>query len=382
MQNNILKLFFYYLININFIVSISYLSLNAWHCDLISLQEIYKLDRRIECKDCFGEIPFKYNKLPFERDHFLHPYKGKFLKSYIVTIPEGKVIGCDGSIIFDKKLVRDFVWQNCFILNSIWEEFQKKNVIELSGCVAVLAQAGYTYYYHWMVEILGRLALLEMENISYDYIYVAYNKPFMKETLVLWGIDSSKIIDASEDYILQAEKLIVPSLIAQAHTNGIARLTHYIPQHILMYVKNKLLIGYQKYPHNFNFAKKVFISREDATARKMLNEQEVFQYFEKYGFKKYVLGHMSIVEQIALFQGADIIIGSLGSGMTNVIFCNPGVKIFDIFQRRCDCTIFYMCQTLGLEYHPIKTMDFIDENDGQYDAIVPLESLEQILEYL
>ena len=151
---------------------------------------------------------------------------------------------------------------------------------------------------------------------------------------------------------------------------------------MITYVKNKLLEGYQKQNHNFNFAKKVFISREDAISRKMINEQEVFQYFEKYGFKKYVLGSMSLVEQIALFQEADIIIGSVGSGMTNVIFCKPDVKIFDIFQRRCDCTIFYMCQTLGLEYHPIKTMDFIDEKDGQYDAVVPLESLEQIDSYL
>jgi len=159
-------------------------------------------------------------------------------------------------------------------------------------------------------------------------------------------------------------------------------LTHYIPEHILLYVKDKLLAGYYQQQANFKFSKKVFISREDASARKMLNEEDVFKYFEKYGFKKYVLGSMSLVEQIALFQGADVIIGSLGSGMTNVIFCKPDVKIFDIFQRRCDCTIFYMCQTLGLEYHPIKTMDFIDENDGQYDAIVPLESLKQIDPYL
>lgn len=356
--------------------------LKAWHCDLISLEKICSFDHRIEYQNCFDEIPFQYKKLPFERDHILHPYQGKFLKSYIVTIPNGRVIGCDGSVIYSNKLVLDFVWQNCFILNSIWHSFLEKNVLEVSGRVAVLAQAGHTYYYHWLVEVLGRLALLEIEGIEYDYVYVPYNKHFMKETLALWGVNTSKIIEASDEYILQAEKLIVPSLVAQAKTNGAPRLTHYIPEHILLYVKNKLLAGYQKQPHNFNFAKRVFISRADAGSRKMLNEQEVFNYFEKYGFEKYILGSMSIVEQIALFEGADIIIGSLGSGMSNVLFCKPDVTIFDIFQKRCDCTIFYMCQTLGLEYHPIKTMDFIDLNDGQYDAVVPLESLTKIDSYL
>lgn len=363
-------------------LSLSFFSLQAWHGDLISLQEMRQLDPSIMYKHCFYEIPFEYEKLPFERDYFLHPYKGKFLSSYIVTIPQGKVIGCDGSIIFNQKLVADFVWQNCFILASIWDQHQNKSVVDIPSSVAVLAQAGHPYYYHWLVEVLGRLALLEMENIEYDYLYVPYNRPFMKETLALWGIDVSKIIEPCDEYILQAEKLIVPSLVAQAKTDGMPRLSHYMPEHILTYVKNKLLAGYEKQQHNFNFSKKVFISREDATSRKMLNEQDVFNKFEPYEFKKYILSKMSIVEQIALFKEADIIIGSLGSGMTNVIFCKQGVKIFDIFQQRCDCTIFYMCQTLGLEYHPIKTMDFIDANDGQYDAIVPLETLEQILQYV
>lgn len=369
-------------LKILFFLLISFFSIKAWHCDLISLAELHQLDPTIEYKQCFEVIPFEYQKLPFERDHILHPHAGFFLNSYIVTIPQGRVIGCDGSIIFDQKLIRNFVWQNCFILKNIWDQMMQKNIIAIPHTVVVLAQAGYSYYYHWLVEVLGRLALLEIENVEYDYLYVPYNRPFMKETLALWGIDSSKIIESSDEYILQAQKLIVPSLVAQAQTYGIPRLTHYIPEYILMYVKNKLLEGYQKQQCNFNFSKRVFISREDTIARKMLNEPDVFRYFEKYGFKKYTLGHMSIVEQISLFQNADIIIGSLGSGMTNVIFCKQSVKIFDIFQRRCDCTIFYICQTLGLEYHPIKTMDFIDENDGQYDAIVPLESLEQISQYL
>ncbi len=365
-----------------FMVSISTAFLKAWHCDLISLQQICSLNPSVLYEPCYDEILFEYNKLPFDRDYILHPYQGKFLSSYIVTIPQGRVIGCDGLIIFNKKLVRDFVWQNCFILRSIWDKFLEKNVLEVSGKIAVLAQAGHTYYYHWLVEVLGRLALLEMQKIEYDYLYVPYNRPFMKETLALWGVDASKIIEASDEYVLQAEELIVPSLVAQAKTDGIPRLTHYIPEYIVTYVKNKLLAGYEKQHHDFNFSKKVFISREDATARKMLNEQDVFKYFEKHGFKKYILSKMPIIEQITLFKEADIIIGSLGSGMSNVIFCKPDVKIFDIFQQRCDCTIFYICQTLGLEYHPIKTMDFIDTNDGQYDSVVPLGSLEQILQYL
>jgi hypothetical protein len=358
--------------------------LQAWHCDLITLHDIREIEPEISYQYCHHEIPFEFKKLPFERDHFLHPNKGKFTRSYIVSIPQGCVYGLEGSIIFHDYLVHDFVWQNCFVPKYLWNEILQKKKRTVFGRVAVLAQAGYTYYYHWLVEVLGRLALLEINHVEYDYLYVPYSRPYMKETLELWGIDTSKIIEASDDYIVEADRLIVPSLVATAQTDGVPRLTHYIPEYILNYVKNKLLRGYKKKKNlsSFKFAKKVFISRKDAGARKMLNEQDVFKFFEQYNFQEYVLSKMSIVEQIALFENAEIIIGSLGSGMTNVMFCNPDVKIFDIFQRRCDCTIYYMCQTLGLEYHPIKTMDFIDENDGQYDAIVPLESLDQIDSWL
>jgi len=359
--------------------------LSAWHCDLISLTNIFKIDSGIEYQHCHDEIQFQFKKLPFDRDHFLHPNKGKFLSSFILTIPQGLVYGLNGDIIFQDKLVQDFVWQNCFVPKYLWSNILNKQKIDISARVAVIAQAGHTYYYHWLVEVLGRLALLEINNIEYDYIYVSSNKKFMQQTLELWGIEPSKIIEASDDFILEADALIVPSLVAKTQTEfGVARLTHYVPEYILNYVKNKLIQGYKKQKNSFdlNFSKRVFISRKDAAARKMLNEQEVFNFFEKYGFQEYVLGEMSIIEQIALFEKAEMIIGSLGSGMTNVIFCNPEVKIFDIFQQRCDCTIYYMCQTLGLEYYPIKTIGFIDANDGQYDAIVPLESLEQILQYL
>ncbi len=364
---------------------LNFYNIFSWHCDLITLQNIRMIDQNIEYQHCHDEIQFEFKKLPFERDHWLHPNKGKFLSSYVITIPAGLVYGLDGNILFQNALVYDFVWQNCFVPRYLWKDVLGKQKIDISGRVAVLAQAGWSYYYHWLVEVLGRLALLEMNNVEYDYIYVPYNKKFMKETLFLWGIDGSKIIEASDDFIVQADALIVPSLIAKTQTEfGVPRLTHYIPEYILNYVKNKLIQGYKKQKKFFDlkFSKRVFISRKDAAVRKVLNEQEVFKVFEKYGFQEYVLGEMSIIEQIALFEQAEIIIGSLGSGMTNIIFCNPNVKIFDIFQRRCDCAIYYMSQILGLEYHPIKTMDFIDAHDGQYDAVVPLESLTQILQYL
>jgi hypothetical protein len=36
---------------------------------------------------------------------------------------------------------------------------------------------------------------------------------------------------------------------------------------------------------------------------------------------------LSLEEQICLFKGAEHVVGSLGAGMTNIVFCRPGTNV-------------------------------------------------------
>jgi capsular polysaccharide biosynthesis protein len=222
---------------------------------------------------CHHEILFDFEKLPAAQDHFLHPYQGIFKKTFILTIPQGQVFGLDGWVLFHDRLVDALIWQNVLLHKNSWQEAQNHApLVHVNGRVAVIAQSGYTYYYHWLVEVLGRLALLEMYHVDYDFLYVPVSKPYMKETLELWGIDPAKIIAACDDTIIQADELIIPSLVAHVEVSGIPRLVHYIPKYIVTYIKNKLMNSKRLPSNSFNFSKKVFISRKDATARRMINE--------------------------------------------------------------------------------------------------------------
>lgn len=352
---------------------------DPWFCETHSLAEIMNTHQEIKYLKCFDETPFEYTKLPIVEDHYLHPYKGTFEKTFILNIPQGQVFGLDGWILINDTMIKELIWQNVFPLKEALQKAKENPPKKINGRVAVIAQAGYTYYYHWIAEVLGRLALLEMHGVDYDFLYVPTIKPFMKETLQLWGIDPKKIIEASDDFILTADQLIVPSLVADVKTDGCPRLVHYLPKNILFYIRDKLQAAAEKQPQNpAQFSKRVYLSRKDATARKMLNEDEVFALFEAKGFKRYILSDMPVIDQIKLFKNAEIIAGPLGSSLTNVIFCNPKVRIFDIFLARRDCTIYFLCQNLGLEYNCVKTVDFIDENDGQYDATVPLDVIKNL----
>jgi hypothetical protein len=353
---------------------------DSWYCQTASLTDIMQNNNQISYMPCKIATAFEHKKLPLTDNHFLHPYNGFFTETFILTIPQGKVFGRDGWVLVNDILIQELIWQNVYLPKHTLQEAKKSPPLIKKGRVAVITQTGYHYYYHWLVEVLGRLALLEMQGIEYDFIYVPTHLAYMKQTLALWGIDSTKIIEASDDYILEADELIVPSLVSSVIVAGCPRLVHYIPSYIVQYIRAKLLNAIKQYENVYQFNTKIFISRQDASARNIINEDEVFALLEQFGFQRYHLTKMSIKEQIILFKNAEIIIGPLGSGLSNILFCNPDVKMRELYQARRDCTIWNLSQMVGIHDHQcIQTTDFIDENEGQYNTFMSLDIIKEVI---
>ena len=76
--------------------------------------------------------------------------------------------------------------------------------------------------------------------------------------------------------------------------------------------------------------KKIFISRQNCSARNLINESDVGKKLKDYGYEMIDLNDMDILDQIKVFSKADTIISPTGSGLTNIVFCNPGTKIIEI----------------------------------------------------
>jgi capsular polysaccharide biosynthesis protein len=149
---------------------------------------------------------------------------------------------------------------------------------------------------------------------------------------------------------------------------------------IIEYLRSKCLPAAEQAAINHNFSKKIFISRKDTLLRNMINEDEIFELFEAYGFKRYCLGQMSIIEQVLLFKNAETIVAAHGSGLTHLIFCNPGTQLIEIFQARSDCSYWYLSQTLGLRYHYILTMPFAFDCFAPDNTTVPIPLIQDFIE--
>lgn len=390
--------------------------------NIISIKELLQKRPDAAYMKCHDAQPFAYEPFPISKFPELQPNKGLLAETYIVKIPKGQACSVHGWIKVDENIIEDFI-PTCHPLGyslKILEKQSFDNVKKIKGKVAVITSKLDIYYSHWIYNILGRLALLEANNIEYDWLYVAYDKPYMKESLALWGIDTSKLLDPLKEYVfIEADELIVPSQIGvripephQYHLHWIpleiygpkwgidpaTKLTpniklHYevLPENIstenvflswaplsgsyfhpwvVTYTKNRFLSLIQNKKFDY-LAEKVFISRKDAKIRNMTNEDEIFALFEKQGFVRYNLAHMSLLEQVALFHNAKTIVGAHGTGFANLIFCKPNTTIIEIFQARSDCCFYYLSQQMNLNHYCIQTIDFHDI-DGNSHTSVPI----------
>ena len=77
-------------------------------------------------------------------------------------------------------------------------------------------------------------------------------------------------------------------------------------------------------------ADQIYIRREDANYRKVLNEADLIEKLRNQGFEVINPHHYEILDQMKIFSSAEVIISPHGSNLSNIIFCNKGAKIIEI----------------------------------------------------
>ena len=103
---------------------------------------------------------------------------------------------------------------------------------------------------------------------------------------------------------------------------------------------------------------KIYVRRENANYRNILNEADIIDKLKKNGFKIISTSQYEILEQINFFVNAKIILSPYGSGLANIVFCNPGTKVYEIspdFTNVNDQNLSkryeILCKLCNLNYH-------------------------------
>jgi len=340
---------------------------------VVPLNSILKKNGTLQYKKIYDKYALDRIKFPLSKSVQWWMQDINIPEVFILFVSGGCVYSQQGIVIFNNNQCADeLVWQaSALRRGGLLNIKELPDLKKIQGKVAVVTQAGCWNYYHWMVEILPKFAILQDNNIDFDKIYIPYDRLYMQETLSLLGIDKSKIIEPIADYkYIQADELIIPSFISRFG---------YTPKFAIDFLREKLLPQAEQLVDVTKFSKKIFISRKKASYRKILNEDEIFDLFQKQGFVRYDLEDLTVLEQIALFNHAEVIVAEHGAGLVNLVFCQSGTQVIEIFQVREDATFWFLSQELGLKHTCVKTVEF-DEQALYLDVVVPLQSIYDVIE--
>jgi len=81
--------------------------------------------------------------------------------------------------------------------------------------------------------------------------------------------------------------------------------------------------------------KLLYLSRQDATTRRLLHEPGLIKRLERLGFEVVLCSQLTLEEQILLFQQAEMVVGPHGAALVNLLFCRPGARALELFPEYC-----------------------------------------------
>lgn len=210
----------------------------------------------------------------------------------------------------------------------------------IQGKVAVLSGLLNDVYFHWMMDVLPRIDLLQRSGIALDEIdhfLVNSHLPFQQESLQRLGIPLSKTLEPRDYPHVQATELIVPSFPASPS---------WMPFWACCFLRQTFLprAGMQG-------GDRFYISRGKTSTRRLINEAELLNCLEPLGFRCVTTEALSISEQATLFSQASLVIAPHGSGLTNLVFCNPGTRVIELFSPHYVYPCYWLISNwLGLDY--------------------------------
>jgi hypothetical protein len=197
----------------------------------------------------------------------------------------------------------------------------------------------HTGFAHFLMEEVPRLLWILKEKPSIKLIQ--YKNP-PKYILDIYKILHEKNILRSETMMLHDE-----SIYAKRYTFTQAEAySGFWHSNDIMLLRDAFLERPSKLAEL-----KLYISRK-GTQRSFENEQKIEDVLSKRGFQIVTLENYSFKDQVALFQHAAVIVAPHGAGLANIVWCNPGTKVVELFSYKLfnDC-FARLCSQVSCKYY-------------------------------
>ena len=183
-----------------------------------------------------------------------------------------------------------------------------------------------TNYYHWIVEHLPRLLVLELAGVPAQIPLLvdraAMNVPQLVEALRAVDFAGRRVVPLTSGVEYRVERLLVPGALFWAASN--------LKDHLRQEVGDNLVAGEAVEFLRTRLApaacsatgqRRLYVARRARTAgTRLVNEEAVRAVFLEFGFEAIATDTMTFDEQRELFAEAAIVASESGAALTNMLF--------------------------------------------------------------
>lgn len=121
---------------------------------------------------------------------------------------------------------------------------------------------------------------------------------------------------------------------------------------------------------------RLYISRRLAKRRRLLNEDEIVEMLDGFGFRELRLEEHSVAAQIEAFRSAEFIVAPHGAGLIHLLHARPGARLLEIFTGKLGSYPRHyrgLAAIAGVYYSNL----FCGAETHQSDAVAPIQEIRQ-----
>ncbi|WP_186500871.1 DUF563 domain-containing protein [Synechococcus sp. A15-60] len=239
------------------------------------------------------------------------------------------------------------------------------NSSQISNCEGLTAICTVRHapnYAHWTRDVLSKLLHIKAKGISFkinNFIFDNIEKKYQLDTLKMLDIDKKNIINSLRippSIILKANRIVLPPKFDK--TLSFSTTEKWFQE--LAEEKEE-----EKIKHGGHY---LYLSRDDAEYRKVLNEEELQRLLKQLNFETIKASNLTIFEQISLFSNARIVVGAHSAGLINCLYSKHNLSLIELHHpdychHGSGLTMAQMACYCKFNYYPIKCKSPVRSDD-------------------
>ena len=288
---------------------------------------------------------------PNTLDATVHEFFTSFPRSYpvpekyVARVPGGRVVGDEGVVVLpDDSFCVESIYERYLLEEASTfrrplhgnERFYRGDYYSLLIKWAIAPN-----YYHWLHDVVLRLHdVIKRLPPDTHFVVPPHRRDFQDDALAVVGVSPDRLLELDSGRVARFENLYFSPPSAQTGLDS-PEADVWFRDHAL----NAYGIPLGR-P-----SRRIYISRREASYRRIANEAEVEALLRDLGFEIHQLEQYSLRDQVALFAEAEGVVSAHGAGLTNMIFSPPGLAVLDIFEpTRFNKCFWSMSTALGHRY--------------------------------